>query len=314
MQRVRVCPAMCMHKICLMSYRLVQWFQVLPTLFLSLAAVANFVSTDPENVGPTTMVQALLSVNSLVSQNTRYIGLSTIMGQSLLLSYGINGLWILSVVAMLLINQSKDDKVETPSWYIRYQLKIFRYLRLATGSLCLLYIPLLCAYSIDEDSGNQTSEDWVWGLVVGIIIFLFAGRALLDIRKIRRKRKDAAVDSMNAFADISKLSSKPLEEWDQEEVLRWVTIGRLHNASFFTEAKRGSIAEKLEAACLDGKMLCRYGSDVEQLVRLVGLPLGDAANLADELKFVGDVGIESDIREISSALVVAKNGGYAYAA
>ena len=182
---------------------------------------------------------------------------------------------------------------------------------MATGSLCLLYIPLLCAYSIDEDSGNQTSEDWVWGLVVGIIIFLFAGRALLDIRKIRRKRKDAAVDSMNAFADISKLSSKPLEEWDQEEVLRWISIGRLHNASFFTEAKRGSIAEKLEAACLDGKMLCRYGSDVEQLVRLVGLPLGDAANLADELKFVGDVGIESDIREISSALVVAKNGGYA---
>ena len=41
------------------------WFEVLPILFVSLAEIANFVSSDAKNVGAWSMVQALLGVSML---------------------------------------------------------------------------------------------------------------------------------------------------------------------------------------------------------------------------------------------------------
>ena len=46
------------------------WYKVMPFLFTSFAALANFISSDPEKVNGTTMIQALLGVNSLVTQNS----------------------------------------------------------------------------------------------------------------------------------------------------------------------------------------------------------------------------------------------------
>ena len=158
------------------------------------------------------MIQALLGVNSLVTQDTQYMGTSSVMGTSLILAYCINGIWVTTVVFMMLINQAKKKGEDKHSkWYILYQNKMFRYLRLLDASLCLLYIPLILAYSIDETNGNQSRKTWVWALVITFIGILFVIRAVKDVQTLRNKKRES--EEALIFA------SKPLNLWSQEEVL-----------------------------------------------------------------------------------------------
>eukprot|EP00804_Cyclotella_cryptica_P008548 CCRYP_007545-RA/>CCRYP_007545-RA protein AED:0.14 eAED:0.14 QI:299/1/1/1/0.6/0.5/6/1648/753 len=278
------------------------WFEVLPILFVSLTAIANFVSSDPIQIGATSMVQALLGVNSLVTQNTQLIGQYTVMGQSLLVAYGITGCWIITVVVMMLINSSKEDQATRDKWYVTYQVTMFRYLRLFAASLSFLYIPLLAAYSIDFGNGEQDRVTWVWALVICVIVCLFIVRVSLDCRIMKKSRKDQAEDSLKAMV----FSSKPLNLWSQDEVLRWVRIGTMHRETYFSNAKRLSIADKLEAAAVDGEILSKYGAEPEKLVQFVGLPWGDAVKLSEEIKWLvkRTSGSDGGVTEAESALVV----------
>ncbi len=284
------------------------WFALFPVLLISLSAVAMLVSAVPTKIGGTSMVQVLLGVNSLVSLDNQYLGAKTVFGQSLLLAYGINGLWILTVVLMILINHAKEgDESGGKKWYIWYQLKIYWYLLLATASLCLLYIPLITAYHIDKSNGNQTRVKWVWGFVLSIIALVFFVRVVLDRRKCNQDEEKRDAETVKEFSDIYKFSSKPLHLWDQVEVLRWVSIGSMHRAAYFSEVKRSSISDKFSAACVDGELLCQFGTDVDKLVQFVNLPFGDAVKLAEEVKLLLENNSESDALHISSALVVVKN-------
>ena len=199
---------------------------------------------------------------------------------------------------MMLINNAKRDN-NKKKWYISQQNLIFRYLRLFAGSLLLLYVPLLTAYSIDKGNGKQESKDWVWGLVASVIVLLFLYQAVADFRSIEKKRKDQEEDLLKAMV----FSSKPLKLWSEEEVLLWMNIGTMHQEAFFTEARRSSIADKLEASLVDGEFLCQYGKDIETLVQLVGLACGEATKLAEELSFLNTKGGSEDI-QVESALVV----------
>ncbi len=192
---------------------------------------------------------------------------------------------MLTVVVMLLINNAKRED-NKKKWYVLNQLMIFRYLRLFAGSLLLLYVPLLSAYSIDKGNGKQESKDWVWGLVASVIVLLFLYQAVVDVRSIKKKRKDQEEDSVKAML----FSSKPLEQWSEEEVLLWMNIRSMHQESYFTEATRSSIADKLEASRVDGEFLCQYGKDIEKLVQLVGLACGEAMKLTEELSFLNTKG------------------------
>ena len=44
-----------------------------------------------------------------------------------------------------------------------------------------------------------------------------------------------------------------------------------------------AIDEKLETACIYGKLLCELAADVEKLVQFTGLPYGDAVMLVEEV-------------------------------
>mmetsp|Transcript_37393 Transcript_37393/g.78864 ORF Transcript_37393/g.78864 Transcript_37393/m.78864 type:complete len:757 (+) Transcript_37393:35-2305(+) len=278
------------------------FYEIFPLLFVSLTAVANFISSNPYEIGATSMVQVLLGINTLVTQNTQWIGQNTNMASALWLAYAVNGLWIFTVVFMTVINRERENEDSRKKWYIVYQNKIFRYLRLLAASLCLLYLPLMFISS-DENSGYQQSKTWVWILVVVFICVMFAVRALFDYRKIKQKRAKQEVNAMKEFSDISKFQSKPVADWDEDEVVRWITIGSMHKASYFTDNKRSSIGDKLTAACVDGKLLCHYGKDfevlVEKFVEFVGLPFGDAMKLAEEVTILLD-----NLPKVESACVL----------
>lgn len=248
----------------------------------------------------------MLGVNSLVTQNTQLIGRSTIYGQSLLLAYAIYGLWILTVVIMISINQSKKRQSRN-KWYILHQRTIFRYLRLGGWCALIIYIPLLSAYSIDEGNGEQSSKTWAWYLILVGFILVFSLRAFVDYRLVKRRRYDAKED----LVKVQGLLNKPLEQWDEDDVILWINKANMYRASYFTEAKRHLIEDKLKEAGIDGELLCKYGSDIEKLVNYVGLSVGDAEKVNKELTFLkreddsmSTSKREDSMMEVESALVV----------
>ena len=212
-------------------------------------------------------------------------------------AYGITGVWILAVVLMLIINEAKKHGHGQNKWYALYQLQIYSYLRMVATSLLLLYVPSLAAYSIDKGNGNQQIVTWAWALCGSVIVFFFVLRILRDYQLIRQHRKDKEDDSIKALV----FSSKPLSQLSHDEVLSWVRIGIMKSASYFSEAKRLQVAEKLETACVDGKMLSKYGADKEKLVELIGLPLGDAKKLSQELDLLTN---ENDITKVTTELAL----------
>lgn len=248
----------------------------------------------------------MLGVNSLVTQNTQLIGRSTIYGQSLLLAYAIYGLWILTVVIMISINQSKKRQ-SRKKWYILHQRTIFRYLRLGGWCALIIYIPLLSAYSIDEDNGEQSRKTWAWYLLLVGFILVFSLQAFVDYRLAKKRRCDAEEDSVK----VQGLLNKPLKEWDEDDVILWINKAKMYRESYFTEAKRHLIEDKLKEAGIDGELLCKYGSDMEKLVNYVGLSVGDAEKVTKELTFLKreDDSMstskgEDSMMEVESALVV----------
>ena len=245
----------------------------------------------------------MLGVNSLVTQNTQLIGRSTIYGKSLLLAYGIYGLWIFTVVIMMSINQSKQSRNK---WYILHQTTIFRYLRLGGCCALIIYIPLLSAYSIDQGNGEQSTKTWAWYLILVGFILVFSLRAVVDYRLAKKRRCDAKED----LVKVQGLLNKPLEQWDEEDVILWINEAKMYRESYFTEAKRHLIEDKLKEACIDGELLCKYGSDMEKLVNYVGLSVGDAEKVNKELTFLkredsmSTSKKEDSMMEVESALVV----------
>lgn len=169
---------------------------------------------------------------------------------------------------MMLINQAKrNDHGEHSKWYSIHQKKMFRYLRLLAISLCLLYIPFICAYTIDKSNGKQTSKRWVWGLVITIIVILFVVRVVKDYRIVKARQNESKESSMKALV----FSSKPLKLWSQAKVISWINIGAMHEESYFSDATRYRIAAKLKDACIYGKLLSELASDAEKLAQFVGL-------------------------------------------
>jgi len=101
-----------------------------------------------------------------------------------------------------------------------------------------------------------------------------------DYRNMQQAKSDVDEDSTKA----RNFSNKTLNQLTREEVLCWVRRGSMKREAYFSESKRALIAKKLEAACVDGELLVEYGGDIEKLVQLVGLTLGDAARLSEELE------------------------------
>ena len=116
--------------------------------------------------------------------------------------------------------------------------------------------------------------------MIAAIVLVFAGRVLVDYRSARKQnecKKEEDIQGLLVF------STKPLNLWTQEEVLRWVKIGTMVQDSYFTESKRLLIAEKLAAAAVDGDLLSEQGFCTEKLVKLGGLAWGDAFRLSKEI-------------------------------
>jgi len=234
----------------------------------------------------------------LIFALSQFVGTNSVMGKALLLTYVINGFWISTVVIMMLINQNKKkDKESSTKWYMLYQIMIFRYLRLLAVSLCLIYIPLITAYSIDKSNGKQNSLTWVWAVVISFIMLSFIGRAFIDYRNWKKRKVELEEEETEAL--VPSNFSKPMKSWNQEEVLCWINTGSMHQESYFSDSKRSSIADKLEAACISGELLCDL--DVEHLVQLVGLPYGDSVMLGKEVAFF--VGRSSN-HQLDSSVVV----------
>ena len=103
--------------------------------------------------------------------------------------------------------------------------------------------------------------------------------------------------------------NKPLEEWDEDDVILWINKANMYRESYFTEAKRHHIEDKLKEAGIDGELLCKYGSDMEKLVNYVGLSVGDAEKVNKELTLLKREDMstskrEDSMMEVESALVV----------
>eukprot|EP00956_Cyclotella_meneghiniana_P030578 scaffold77299_cov52-Cyclotella_meneghiniana.AAC.3 len=195
-------------------------------------------------------LRIIVKVNSLVTQNTHLIGQHTVMGQSLLLAYGITSSWIVTIVIMTAINSAKAKDSMRTKWFVTHQLAIFRYFRMFNVALTLIYVPLLAAYQIDEGNGEQSRLNWIWGLVIAAIVLVFAGRVLVDYRSARKQNECKKEDDIQG---LLVFSTKPLNLWTQDEVLRWVKI------------------EILAAAAVDGDLLSEQGFCPEKLVKLGGL-------------------------------------------
>jgi hypothetical protein len=71
--------------------------------------------------------------------------------------------------------------------------------------------------------------------------------AVRDSHLIRKCKVGKEPGSIKAL----DFSSKPLNQWSQDEVLNWVRIGSMNRESYFSEAKRLSVAD----ACVDGELL-----------------------------------------------------------
>lgn len=280
-------------------------YKLLPVLIVSLTAVLNLLSKAPTDFSGTSWIQVSIGINSLVTLDNQYIGIQTIWGQALILAYTLNFLWILTIVLMMLINRAKEgDQSEGERWYIRYQSKIYQYLVMAAVSILLLYFPLIHVYEVDKSYGSQSNANWLWWLVVGLIAFMFIVRVVLDCRECAQDEETRHADSVKEFSDIYKFSNKPLNRWDEDEVLRWVRIGSMHRDSYFSETKRSSITDKFAQADVDGELLCQFGMDVDKLVQFVGLSFGDAVKLAEEVKLLLENNTESDAITVQSATAV----------
>jgi hypothetical protein len=213
-------------------------------------------------------------------------------------AYCITGIWIFAVVLMVIINKAKKYGSGN-KWYAVSQQQIFNYLRMLAESLLLVYVPYLSAYSIDKGNGRQERLTWAWALCISAIIFMFIVRAVRDYRLIRKRKEDKEANSIQALV----FSSKPLNQWSQDEVLNWVRIGSMNRESYFSEAKRLSVAEKLENACADGELLSVYGADIDKLVQLIGLPFGDAVKLSQEMSLLNN---KADDTEVPTPLSLYK--------
>jgi hypothetical protein len=211
-------------------------------------------------------------------------------------AYCITGIWIFAVVLMMVISKAKKHG-NGNKWYVVYQQQIFNYLRMIAESLLLVYVPYLSAYSADKGNGRQKRVTWAWALCISVIVFMFIVRAVIDYHLIRKRKRDKEVDSIKAQV----FSSKPLNQWSQDEVLNWIRNGPMNRESYFAEAKRLSVAEKLENAFVDGELLSEYGADVDKLVQLIGLPLGDAAKLSQELALLNNK-TDINVTEVPTAL------------
>ena len=170
----------------------------------------------------------------------------------------------------------------------------------------IIYIPLLSAYSIDEGNGEQSSKAWAWYLILVGIILVFSLRAFVDYRLAKKRRYDAKED----LVKIQGLLNKPLEQWDEDDVILWINKAKMYRETYFTEAKRHLIEDKLKEAGIDGELLCKYCSDIEKLVNYVGLSVGDAEKVNKELTLLkredsmSTSKREDSTMEVESALVV----------
>lgn len=218
-------------------------------------------------------------MNSLVTQNSQYVSQNHVMGHCVLLAYIITGIWMGTVVLMIIINKAKR-RGNDRKWCVVYQAEMFRYLRLLSVLLLLLYAPLLSAYNEDKGNGRQTRSRRGWILCACFYAFIFIITLTRDYRNMQQAKSDVDEDSTKA----RNFSNKPLNQLTREEVLCWVRRGSMKREAYFSESKRALIAKMLEAACVDGELLVEYGGDIEKLVQLVGLTLGDAARLSEELE------------------------------
>ena len=133
--------------------------------------------------------------------------------------------------------------------------------------------------------------------------FRFSLRAFVDYRLVKKRRYDAKED----LVKVQGLLNKPLEEWDEDDVILWINKANMYRESYFTEAKRHHIEDKLKEAGIDGELLCKYG--MEKLVNYVGLSVGDAEKVNKELTLLKREDMstskrEDSMMEVESALVV----------
>ena len=129
---------------------------------------------------------------------------------------------------------------------------------------------------------TKTKEmvDKGWFLCACFYAFILIITLTRDYRNMQQAKSDVDEDTTKA----RNISNKPLNQLTREEVLCWVRRGSMNREAYFSESKRALIAKMLEAACVDGELLVEYGGDIEKLVQLVGLTLGDAARLSEELE------------------------------
>ena len=133
------------------------------------------------------------------------------------------------------------------------------------------------------------------------------GRGISYYRLAKKRRYDAKEDSIK----VQGLLNKPLEQWDEDDVILWINKAKMYRQTYFTEAKRHLIEDKLKEAGIDGELLCKYGSDIEKLVNYVGLSVGGAEKVNKELTFLkreedsmSTSKREDSTMEVESALVV----------
>ena len=104
------------------------------------------------------------------------------------------------------------------------------------------------------------------------------------------KKKQKDIDAKeDPFTSENDLDSKPVSRWSVEDVGFWITTCKvLQESSSFTEGELEGIAEKFKHAKVDGTAFLSLALDPPNLVKYVGLAIGEALHFSAAMEMLRD--------------------------
>lgn len=296
------------------------WMALLPFLFTAFTTQLQWLVIKADQCSGSNMVTSVLLIQSLVNSQKPYTGHANIATEVIYMTYAVAGMFVSTVAIMTFINTTKTTgKIEH---LVKHQDSIFRYMRFVGLSLTPLYIPIL-VFSGDESTGDQERYNWLWPLVVGIILVWLFGKIVYDLYHWRQRclekeeegkrsgfRRMFQKSKGSGKQQLSQMLTKSFVKYSANEIKEWITTSSdLLTSSPFTSEELASIACKFHEAKVDGRSFLRIAEDPEQLVKFVNLSIGEAYNFKDAIEILRQNNIlDIDDNRLEQAMPAGSGG------
>lgn len=262
------------------------WITLFPFLFTAFTSQLQWLTFRPESASTGIMVGALLTIQNVINGKYMYLQNPTNVVKGIIgLTYGITGVYITTVALMSFINAYAKSNETSFLVLVRYQDLIFSFLRMFGILLTFLFIPLLVFHS-DPTTGFQQELDWLYYLVGCSCLGFYVAFVTIKCWKRYQKDKINKESAEETYTEeINDIVTKPMALWSIGDVAMWIEHGlELKSQSKLTNVQLQIIAEKMDAAMIDGEILLKVYSDESRLVDSVQLPLGLAMHFASAME------------------------------